>query len=126
MGSDPRVLVTGAGGQVGRALRAHLPGAVYLDRAALDVRDPVAVRATFGPGDVVVHAAAMTDVDGCERDPAAAFAANADAARDVAGTGARVVHLSTDYVFDGRSGAAYAEGDPTGPGLGLRALEARG
>ncbi len=115
MGSDPRLLVTGAGGQVGRALRAHLPGAVYLDRAALDVCDPGAVRAAFGPGDVVVHAAAMTDVDGCERDPAAAFAANADAARDVAGTGARVVHLSTDYVFDGRSGAAYAEGDPTGP-----------
>ena len=115
MGSDPRVLVTGAGGQVGRALRRFLPAAVYLDRAALDVRDAAAVRAAFGPGDVVVHAAAMTDVDGCERDEAAAFAANADAARHVAETGARVLQLSTDYVFAGTSDAPYAEDDPTGP-----------
>ena len=115
MGSDPRVLVTGAGGQVGRALRRFLPEAVFLDRAALDVRDAGAVRAAFGPGDVVVHAAAMTDVDGCERDEAAAFAANADAARHVAETGARVIQLSTDYVFAGDSDAPYAESDPTGP-----------
>ena len=115
MGSDPRVLVTGAGGQVGRALRRFLPGAVFLDRAALDVRDAGAVRAAFGPGDVVVHAAAMTDVDGCERDEPAAFAANADAARHVAETGARVIQLSTDYVFAGDSDAPYAESDPTGP-----------
>ena len=115
MGSDPRVLVTGGDGQVGRALRRFLPEAVFLDRGALDVRDAGAVRAAFGPGDVVVHAAAMTDVDGCERDEAAAFAANADAARHVAETGARVIQLSTDYVFAGDSGAPYAEGDPTGP-----------
>jgi dTDP-4-dehydrorhamnose reductase len=115
VGSDPRVLVTGAGGQVGRALRAYLPGAVYLDRAALDIRDREAVRAAFGPGDVVIHAAAKTDVDGCERDPAAAFAANAEAARHVAATGARVIGLSTDYVFDGSSDTAYAEDDPTNP-----------
>jgi dTDP-4-dehydrorhamnose reductase len=115
VGSDPRVLVTGAGGQVGRALRAYLPGAVFLDRAALDVCDPAAVRDAIGPGDVVVHAAAKTDVDGCERDPDAAFAANAEAARSVAGTGARVIQLSTDYVFDGTAEAAYAEGDPVNP-----------
>jgi dTDP-4-dehydrorhamnose reductase len=115
VGSDPRVLVTGAGGQVGRALRAHLPDAVYLDRAALDVCDPAAVGAAFGAGDIVVHAAAKTDVDGCEREPGAAFAANADAARHVAATGARVIALSTDYVFDGRSRAAYTEGDPVNP-----------
>lgn len=115
MGSDPRVLVTGAGGQVGRALRAHLPGAVYLDRAALDVRDPVAVRATFGPGDVVVHAAAMTDVDGCERDPDRAQAVNANGAVNVAAAGVRVIHLSTDYVFSGDADGEYGEDDPTGP-----------
>jgi len=100
---------------VGRALRAHLPGAVFLDRAALDVCDPAAVGAAFGPGDVVIHAAAMTDVDGCERDEAAAFAVNGDAARHVSETGARVIQLSTDYVFDGRSDAPYTEADPTGP-----------
>jgi dTDP-4-dehydrorhamnose reductase len=115
VGSDPRVLVTGAGGQVGRALRAHLPRAVFLDRSTLDVCDPGAVQAAFGPGDVVVHTAAKTDVDGCERDPDAAFAANAQAARSVAETGARVIHISTDYVFDGRSHAPYREDDPTGP-----------
>lgn len=115
MGSDPRVLVTGADGQVGRALRDHLPGAVYLDRAALDVCDPGAVAAAFGPGDVVIHAAAKTDVDGCERDPDTAFAVNADAARNVAGTGARVIGLSTDYVFDGSAEAAYREDDQTNP-----------
>jgi dTDP-4-dehydrorhamnose reductase len=115
VGSDPRVLVTGAGGQVGSALRAHLPGAVFLGRAELDVRDDGAVRAAVRPGDVVVHAAAMTDVDGCERDPAAADAANAGGSANVAATGARVILLSTDYVFDGRGERPYREEDPTGP-----------
>ena len=115
MGSDPRVLVTGAGGQVGSALRAHLPAAVFLDRAGLDVRDAAAVAAAFRPGDVVIHTAAMTDVDGCERDPEAAFAVNATGAANVAGSGARVILLSTDYVFDGERAAGYAEDDPTGP-----------
>lgn len=115
MGSDPRVLVTGAAGQVGRALRSRLPGAVYLGRAELDVRDADAVRRAVRADDVVVHAAAMTDVDGCERDPAAADAANAGGSANVAATGARVIMLSTDYVFDGRAERPYREDDPTGP-----------
>jgi dTDP-4-dehydrorhamnose reductase len=100
---------------VGRALRDHLPDAVFLDRAGLDVRDAGAVRAAVRPDDVVVHAAAMTDVDGCERDPAAADAANAGGSANVAATGARVILLSTDYVFDGRGERSYREDDPTGP-----------
>jgi dTDP-4-dehydrorhamnose reductase len=115
VGSDPRVLVTGAGGQVGRALRAHLPDATFLARADLDVCDAEAVRAAVRPEDVVVHTAAMTDVDGCERDPAAAFAVNAAGTANVVARGARVILLSTDYVFDGRASRAYAEDDPTGP-----------
>jgi dTDP-4-dehydrorhamnose reductase len=116
VGSDPRVLVTGADGQVGTALRAVLPGATFLRRADLDVCDGAAVRAAIGrPGDAVIHAAAMTDVDGCERDPAAAFAVNAAGARNIVATGARVVQLSTDYVFDGAKAGAYAEDDPTEP-----------
>ena len=100
---------------MGRALRDHLPDAVFLDRAGLDVRDAGAVRAAVWPDDVVVHAAAMTDVDGCERDPAAADAANAGGSANVAATGARVILLSTDYVFDGRGERSYREDDPTGP-----------
>jgi dTDP-4-dehydrorhamnose reductase len=115
VGSDPRILVTGAGGQVGTALRDRLPGATFLERADLDVADPAAVRAVIRADDVVIHTAAMTDVDGCERDPAAAFAVNAAGAANVAAVGARVILLSTDYVFDGRAERDYAEDDPTGP-----------
>ena len=100
---------------MGAALRDRLPHAVFLDRAGLDVCDAAAVRAALRPDDVVIHAAAMTDVDGCERDPEAAFAVNAAGAANVAATGARTLLLSTDYVFDGEAARAYAEDDPTGP-----------
>jgi dTDP-4-dehydrorhamnose reductase len=100
---------------VGIALRDRLPHAVFLDRAGLDVCDAAAVRAALRPDDVVIHAAAMTDVDGCERDPEAAFAVNAAGAANVAETGARALLLSTDYVFAGDAAGAYAEDDPTGP-----------
>ncbi|HEY2790585.1 MAG TPA: NAD(P)-dependent oxidoreductase, partial [Gaiellales bacterium] len=93
----------------------RLPHAVFLDRAGLDVCDGEAVRAALRPDDVVIHAAAMTDVDGCERDPETAFAVNAAGAASVAATGARTILLSTDYVFDGAAARAYAEDDPTGP-----------
>jgi dTDP-4-dehydrorhamnose reductase len=107
--------VTGAGGQVGLALRDHLPGAGFLTHAELDVTDPAAVREALGGADVVVHAAAMTDVDGCERDPERAEAVNAGGAANVAAAGARVIHLSTDYVFSGEAEGEYAEDAPTGP-----------
>ena len=70
MGSDPRVLVTGAGGQVGtRAARPPARTRSSSTAPASTCATREAVRAAFGPGDVVIHAAAMTDVDGCERDP---------------------------------------------------------
>src|SRR5439155_540902 len=66
----------------------------------------------------VIHTAAMTDVDGCERAPEAAWRANVDGAESVAracrAVGAHLVHLSTEYVFDGRAGP-YSEDDPTNP-----------
>jgi dTDP-4-dehydrorhamnose reductase len=100
---------------VGIALRGHLPHAVFLDHAGLDVCDAAAVRAVLRSDDVVIHTAAMTDVDGCERDPETAFAVNASGAANVAATGARTILLSTDYVFDGAAAGAYAEDDETGP-----------
>jgi dTDP-4-dehydrorhamnose reductase len=107
--------VTGAGGQVGLALRDHLPGATFLARAELDVTDAAAVRQALAGADLVVHTAALTDVDGCEREPERARAVNAAGAANVAAAGVRVVHLSTDYVFSGDDPGEYAEDAPTGP-----------
>ena len=91
--------MTGAGGQVGLALREHLPGAAFATHAELDVTDADAVREAARGADLVVHAAAMTDVDGCERDPGRAQAVNAGGAENVAAAGVRVIHQSTDNVL---------------------------
>jgi len=107
--------VTGAGGQVGLALRDHLPRAEFLTHAELDVTDADAVRDALRGADLVVHAAAMTNVDGCELDPERAEAVNAGGAANVAAAGVRVIHLSTDYVFSGNEPGEYAENAPTGP-----------
>jgi dTDP-4-dehydrorhamnose reductase len=101
--------VTGGGGQVGRALAHVLPDATLLDLGELDVTDPEAVARAAAGHDVVIHAAAITDVDGCEDDPDRAFAVNAAGAGHVAAAGIRVIHLSTDYVFDGHARTPYAE-----------------
>ena len=118
-----RVLITGAGGQLGRDLVDAFSGdeVTACDHAALDVSDRDAVlAATFGvQPDVVVHAAAWTAVDACESDPAKAFRVNALGTRHVAEagrrTGAHVVYVSTDYVFDGRADDPYREWDATNP-----------
>jgi dTDP-4-dehydrorhamnose reductase len=111
--------VTGARGQVGRALAPLLPGAQLAGRAELDVGDADALAVAMRDADVIVHLAAMTDVDGCERDPRSAGAINDRAVRALvdaaAEAGVRVVHVSTDYVFDGTSERPYREDDPTGP-----------
>jgi dTDP-4-dehydrorhamnose 3,5-epimerase len=103
-----RVVVLGANGQLGRALRRARPDAVALTRAELDVTDPAAVRAyPWRPGDAVVNAAAWTAVDAAE-DPAnlaAVRAANVDAVGSLARVadehGLTLVHISSEYVFDG-------------------------
>jgi dTDP-4-dehydrorhamnose 3,5-epimerase len=107
--------VTGADGQVGRALRARLPDAVFLTRGDLDVTDQRMVRHLLGGVDLVVHCAAMTDVDGCERDPERAMAVNAWGSAHVAMAADRVILLSTDYVFDGTKPGEYREDDPPNP-----------
>ncbi len=100
---------------LGRELvRAAGDRAVALTRAELDVTDGAAVAAALN-GATVVNCAAYTDVDGAESDPEGAYAVNAEGARNVAQAAARVVYVSTDYVFDGAKREPYVESDPTGP-----------
>jgi len=116
-----KVLLTGAGGQLGRSMQAKLADAIALDRGRLDVTDFDAVRAAVvghGP-DVVVNCAAFNDVDAAETEVEAAFQGNAVGPRNLAvacaAAGMPLVHVSTDYVFDGEAGRAYHEYDRPNP-----------
>ena len=120
-----KVLVTGAGGQLGHDLRVHCEAmgdeVVAATHAALDVADRDAVYQTVlsVQPDVVLHAGAWTAVDVCEGDPERAFRVNALGTRWVADAsrraGAYLCYVSTDYVFDGTKDRPYVEWDPTGP-----------
>jgi dTDP-4-dehydrorhamnose reductase len=121
---DPmRWVVTGAGGMLGTdvvdllADRGH--DVLALTRATLDVTDPAACLRAIEDADAVVNAAAWTDVDGAEADEMSAFAVNAVGAANVARAcathGARLVHLSTDYVFPGTGSTPYRVDDPVNP-----------
>jgi len=110
-----RVAILGAGGLLGRhvAEELHAQQVVALDRASCDIGDGEAVlRATAGV-DLIVNCGAYTNVDGAEREEDAAYRANAlgaeNAARAAEAHGARLVHVSTDFVFDGRQAEPYDE-----------------
>lgn len=133
-----KILITGGAGQLGNELRRLLEtgqaeiGPVpheyegadvdYVDYAQMDIADDASVKAWFeqhGPYDLVVSCAAMTNVDGCETNEEAAFAVNAHGAGNVARAaeqcGAKLVHVSTDYVFAGDDSAPRVETDATHP-----------
>ncbi len=126
---DLAVLITGARGQLGRALstaaaaeqiRAECRGSAELDITdANAVDDAVAELAAGGGRPVVINAAAYTAVDAAETDSAAAYAINATGAGHLAVAAARhnvgLIHVSTDYVFSGESTMPYRPPDPTGP-----------
>ena len=120
-------LVTGSRGQLGRALTARLRGAGHhcsaFSHEDLDVGSEDAVQAAFdaldAPPAVVLNAAAFTHVDRCEEENERAWAVNAVGpgllARLCSERGARLVHVSTDYVFPGDAREPYTEEDPVGP-----------
>jgi dTDP-4-dehydrorhamnose reductase len=120
-----KAVVFGNIGQLGVELVRELRGRGYdvlgSDRAEVDITDLAAVeRALAGCGaEVVYNAAAYNQVDVAEEEPEAAFLVNALAVRNLALTcrqmDARLIHYSTDYVFDGRAGRPYTEDDPTHP-----------
>jgi dTDP-4-dehydrorhamnose reductase len=120
-----RLLVLGGSGQLGSALRTvALPAGVQLaapPRATVDLTDTAALERLIAaePWSAVINAAGYTNVDGAEREEALALAINAEAAgRLAAATASRgipFVHVSTDYVFDGRKGAPYLETDVAMP-----------
>lgn len=120
-------MITGAGGQVGRlvAARAAREGrdVLALTRSQWDITDPAAAERIVRRGDVVINCAAYTNVDAAETDEPTAYAVNVTGpghiARACAGAGARLIHISTDYVFSGDFGGSaprpYEPGDETGP-----------
>ncbi|MGH3416377.1 MAG: dTDP-4-dehydrorhamnose reductase [Actinocrinis sp.] len=132
-----RWLVTGAAGMLGRELAGLLVGpehplgapegptaheaheVVALGRAELDITDPAALKSAVAGVDVVVNAAAWTDVDGAEAREADATAVNGLAVRSLASacadSGSVLLHVSTDYVFPGDATAPIPEDAPTGP-----------
>lgn len=111
-----RIVITGAAGMLGQDVTARLSAdheVRSLARTDVDITSPEAVAAAVAEAEVVVNCAAYTAVDDAETHEAEAFAGNALGpgvlARACAATGARLVHLSTDYVFDGRASTPYAE-----------------
>ena len=112
VGTGQGVLITGAGGQLGRALAEAFPEARALTRAQWDVTQPAPLLAVPG---LVLHAAAWTDVDGAEEDPQGAAAVNVGGTHNAAALGAPLVYFSSDYVFDGTKGEPYVESDGANP-----------
>jgi dTDP-4-dehydrorhamnose reductase len=120
-----KVLVFGPAGQLGtdvvRVLREHGEDVVPATRARADLTDRAAVSALLAAErpDAVVNCAAYHDVAGCEADPELAFAVNASAvehlARECAAAGAKLMTVSSDYVFDGRKEGGYTEEDAPNP-----------
>jgi len=124
MASAGKLLVTGAQGQLGRDLTDALASDYDVTPADLeefDLRDRTAVHEFFRlrQPEIVIHAAAYTDVDGCETNKEQAMAVNAEGTKNIAlackEIGARMIYYSTDYVFAGDSKHPYSEEDSPGP-----------
>jgi dTDP-4-dehydrorhamnose reductase len=123
--AEKRVLITGSMGLLGRFMTARLDVAGWLvfsfPHTNLDISNPIEVRDKFNESQpqLVINCAATADVDRCEREPAWAYAVNEEGPRLLAQEcnkyGADLVHISTDYVFDGLKGGLYTQEDVTNP-----------
>jgi dTDP-4-dehydrorhamnose reductase len=116
-----RILITGKSGQLARALLARLPGAVGVGRPEVNITEAASVQAALDAHrpELIIHCAALTDVDGAARDPAAAYRANGLGTQTVAlaaaRAGAALVYVSTNEVFAGTQTAPYTEFDTPHP-----------
>jgi dTDP-4-dehydrorhamnose reductase len=108
-----RVVVTGAGGQLGTALLEAYPDALGLTRSEWDVTLPPPT--LLDPVDLVLHTAAWANVDAAEAEPQDAAAVNVGGTQHAAELGSELVTFSTDYVFDGAKRTPYVESDPPNP-----------
>ena len=112
-----RILITGIRGQLGQVLQARLPDAVGCDLPEIDITQPEAVEATVETcrPELIIHCAALTDVDGAARDPALAYRVNGMGTQNVAiaaaRAGAALAYISTNEVFDGLKAEPYWEYD---------------
>ena len=111
------LLITGCNGQLGTELQALLPQALAVDVADLDITDRDAVFAFVKENDIdaIVNCAAYTAVDKAEDEPEKCRKINVDGVKNLASTGAKIVHVSTDYVFDGTGCRPYVETDAANP-----------
>lgn len=110
-------LITGCNGQLGTELKKRLPDAICADVDMLDITDGVAVQKFVRENniDLIINCAAYTAVDKAEDDIDLATKINVDGPRNLAKTGAKIIHISTDYVFDGMGHVPYSPDDKTNP-----------
>lgn len=111
------LLITGANGQLGTELKALLPRALGVDLPDLDITDEAAVKDFVSSNriDTIINCAAYTAVDKAEDEPEKCYAINVAGVMNLAKTGAKIIHISTDYVFDGAGFQPYKETDKTNP-----------
>lgn len=114
---NDKILVTGANGQLGTELKKLLPNAVFTDVDTLDITNLDAVKNFVSNNhiEVIVNCAAYTAVDKAEDDYDLAQKINEDGPRNLALSGAKIIHISTDYVFDGKNYQPYLPEDGTNP-----------
>jgi dTDP-4-dehydrorhamnose reductase len=121
------ILMTGGSGRLGTELQLHLPGLMCPDEVELDITSPASIDAGIAKYQPawILHAAAYTNVGGAETDRATCWKINVDGTRNVVAAamkhGLGLIHISTDYVFDGKTGG-YREDDPVGPAFNYYAL----